>query len=413
MISTLNIINLIFPRDTKRRAAFRKLYYAIHSLLPRLSYSSKDCLAALGKLAKNLGENKSGIVVIFDHKLGGGSNIYRDETAKSLMDSGKDVVMIIYNYKDKCYIVRFNGRQKSVIMNKQAGFLFDFLRTVNISEIIINDLVSFPEPEKLMELVIGLKKTGKPKLRLPLHDYYMICPSYNLLDNHYKYCGLPEIDVCENCLQSNQLEEMLHMPVSIKDWRSAWEQVLKAADEIIVFSQSSVDLLTKAYPFIDKTQIKLIPHKVKYIKEVKQVKSTGKIKIGIPGNINLSKGSFVIKQMLDYLELNKIRGIEIIVIGDLLDIYSKSRHLTITGKYRRENLSRIIESRGIDIIFIPSIWPETFSFTTEEAIMTGLPVAAFNLGAPAERLRKYNKSLIIDTIDGRESVKQILFYFNK
>ena len=36
---------------------------------------------------------------------------------------------------------------------------------------------------------------------------------------------------------------------------------------------------------------------------------------------------------------------------------------------------------GITCWLIPSVWPETFSFTTHEALATGLPVWAFDLGA--------------------------------
>lgn len=37
---------------------------------------------------------------------------------------------------------------------------------------------------------------------------------------------------------------------------------------------------------------------------------------------------------------------------------------------------------------MPSIWPETFSFTTREMLATGLPVMAFDLGAQGEAVRE-------------------------
>ncbi|MCJ2087289.1 glycosyl transferase, partial [Methylobacterium sp. E-005] len=40
-----------------------------------------------------------------------------------------------------------------------------------------------------------------------------------------------------------------------------------------------------------------------------------------------------------------------------------------------------------DLILLPSIWPETYSDALTLALRTGLPVAAFDLGAPADRLR--------------------------
>jgi glycosyltransferase involved in cell wall biosynthesis len=40
-------------------------------------------------------------------------------------------------------------------------------------------------------------------------------------------------------------------------------------------------------------------------------------------------------------------------------------------------------------VLLPAIWPETYSYALTLALRTGLPVAAFDLGAPAERLRAY------------------------
>ncbi len=42
---------------------------------------------------------------------------------------------------------------------------------------------------------------------------------------------------------------------------------------------------------------------------------------------------------------------------------------------------------GITDWLIPSIWPETFSFATHEALDTGLPVWCFDLGAQSEAVR--------------------------
>ncbi|MGF6582388.1 glycosyltransferase involved in cell wall biosynthesis [Methylobacterium sp. PvP062] len=42
-----------------------------------------------------------------------------------------------------------------------------------------------------------------------------------------------------------------------------------------------------------------------------------------------------------------------------------------------------------DLVLLPSIWPETYSYTLSLALRTGLPVVAFKLGEPSERLKAY------------------------
>ena len=58
----------------------------------------------------------------------------------------------------------------------------------------------------------------------------------------------------------------------------------------------------------------------------------------------------------------------------------------MTGTYRRDDLVDLIEANGINLFFFPSICPETFSYVTEEMIRLDVPIVAFDLGAPGERL---------------------------
>ena len=53
----------------------------------------------------------------------------------------------------------------------------------------------------------------------------------------------------------------------------------------------------------------------------------------------------------------------------------------------------------IDAFLIPSIWPETFSYTTSEIMSMDMPIAVFNLGAPVERVQEYSKGLILGDPD--------------
>ncbi|MEM8582435.1 MAG: glycosyl transferase, partial [Pseudomonadota bacterium] len=59
-----------------------------------------------------------------------------------------------------------------------------------------------------------------------------------------------------------------------------------------------------------------------------------------------------------------------------------------TGTYQSGDISALAERYGVTRWLIPSIWPETFSFTTHEALATGLPVHAFHLGAQGGAVSK-------------------------
>lgn len=93
----------------------------------------------------------------------------------------------------------------------------------------------------------------------------------------------------------------------------------------------------------------------------------------------------------DQLDMN------VVVIGEMSE-HLKSEHFHLTGRYVREELPNIIKNEKIDIFIIPSIVPETFSYTTQEIMMMEMPLMVFNLGAPAERVKNYSKGYVINDI---------------
>lgn len=62
--------------------------------------------------------------------------------------------------------------------------------------------------------------------------------------------------------------------------------------------------------------------------------------------------------------------------------------LEITGPYENREVSALLAKYRVSAVLIASVCPETYSYTTSEAIASGYPVIAFDLGAPAERIRR-------------------------
>jgi glycosyltransferase involved in cell wall biosynthesis len=66
-----------------------------------------------------------------------------------------------------------------------------------------------------------------------------------------------------------------------------------------------------------------------------------------------------------------------------------------TGSYERSELVEKIEGSGANVFLFPSVWPETFSYVTQELMCLDVPIVCFDLGAPAERVRQYAKGWVI------------------
>ncbi len=63
-------------------------------------------------------------------------------------------------------------------------------------------------------------------------------------------------------------------------------------------------------------------------------------------------------------------------------------NVLITGRYKDEDIFDILEPLRCHCAFFPSVWPETYTYTLSIAFLGGLFPVAFDLGAPAARIRE-------------------------
>jgi glycosyltransferase involved in cell wall biosynthesis len=113
-----------------------------------------------------------------------------------------------------------------------------------------------------------------------------------------------------------------------------------------------------------------------------------------------------VRAMLAELERSR-RDIRIVVVGSL-DGAPDSAYLTVTGAYERSELVDRIEANGINVIFFPSICPETFSYVVEEMMLLAVPIVAFDLGAPGERLRDYPNAVLCQEVSASAALDAIV-----
>jgi glycosyltransferase involved in cell wall biosynthesis len=165
-------------------------------------------------------------------------------------------------------------------------------------------------------------------------------------------------------------------------------------------------LIQKAYPAIASEQIEIIPHAVKYFPDRKPgVSLADKLNIGVVGEIGFHKGSQVIQALAREI-VRKELDISISVIGSI-EAECDGKVVTETGPYEHSQLVDLIEARGPNIFFFPSIWPETFSYVTDELMQLDVPIVCFDLGAPAERVRRYARGKVIQIADAETILRDI------
>jgi glycosyltransferase involved in cell wall biosynthesis len=105
--------------------------------------------------------------------------------------------------------------------------------------------------------------------------------------------------------------------------------------------------------------------------------------IAVLGNLNAQKGAVVVSRLAERLRRAGDPR-RTVVIGNVDPACPMPAGVHLHGGYRREDIADLAARYGVAAWIVPSIWPETFSFTTQEALATGLPVYAFDIGGQGE-----------------------------
>ncbi|MFA5871107.1 MAG: glycosyltransferase [Parcubacteria group bacterium] len=374
------------------------------------SDSSRKIRDLLRMIISANGAKKGHPILFFDHEIGGGTNLFRENFIKENISLGKKIILATYNMSEGIYHLRYcEDRAVFEFVFNDLSELRDLLKLIKIDRIVLSSIVSFPDPFQLLKLANEMKEVSEINLEILMHDYFCVCPNFVLVNQDDKFCGLPDLKECATCIKDNQGDFRLFTKErDVKSWRQHWQKTLKLANQVICFSNSSKSILKSAYPELNDNNIKVRPHKVEYIETLQKKKGINKknIIIGVPGRISHVKGASVIQEVLKIIEREKL-NIIIVIIGEYSSPF-ESKNLIVHGAYERKRLPKLAQRYEVDIFFIPSICPETFSYTTEEIMQMDYPLAVFDLGAPAERVKSYKKGVIIPRIDAREALESII-----
>ncbi len=350
--------------------------------------------------------------LVFDHGVGGGANEY---TRLKLVGDGINLIVSPDNSQQNYRVILAVKGLKTVayrLLDQED--ICNVVEKLNCRDVVINELVSYPDLAGFLDYLVELKKE-RPDLQYTYitHDYYSICPSFHLLDYTGKYCGIPEdLTYCDTCLSRNRLAQDGLTAFGdgaesgrMAAWREEFRSMLAVCDHITCFSNSSRELLLRAYPGLN-TPVEVTPHEVGWMRKVMINKTSDRLNIAVIGYLTEIKGAAQVVELARYLQEKDINA-AIHIFGPVIEPYNTQ--MDALSKviqhyaYSKSDLPDLMEQHEIDLVFIASIVPETFSYTTQEAIEMGLPVAVFDLGAPAERVSQYPAGLVL-TDDAPEYV---------
>lgn len=335
-----------------------------------------------------LADGGKGCLLLIDWQKGGsGAYEYRKSQLQKFLDEGWRVLLLTYNNVltsmtiDICFID--SGISISIDIS-DIEILFEI---IHIKYIFINNIAFFKRPEELIKVLKRARNKYKFYLEYVLHDFLCVCPSFFLLDMNDKYCSGGSEQQCKVCIKMQNNKTLYRE--NINTWRLNWSSLFSICDNILCFSFSTVEIVTKIFNISNK--ISVCEHAPLCLELErswsKPTNSTDKHTIAFIGNFEICKGRNIILEIADKIKLHKL-PLHIVVMGRSDEIYQHSM-ITFHGAYNQCELPAILEKYAVKAALFPSICPETFSYVAQEIMLMELPMVCFNLGAPAERIRKY------------------------
>lgn len=344
--------------------------------------------------------------LIIDHAMGGGANQYRREMMDGLAAQG--VPLVLVTCSEVAYTLDIELRGPDATHKYNGGSWADLERLSALiggfGKIHVNQVVGFADLPAASAAILRLADRDRAEMTVLVHDFFYACPSVTLVDADGRFCDLPSPVVCRGCARQNpdfRIDQERRRNFSIVAWRRDMARLIGRADRIVCFSGDSARLMRRVFE-IPGDRIVIAPHFLEHFTaRPVEVAADGPLHVGIVGAIGRPKGAEVVLGLARAIQARPESGIRLTVIGTIAaDLTGLG--VEVTGRYLREELADEIARRGINLVLLPSIWPETFCFVVDEVMSLGVPLAVFDLGAPAERVRMYEKGLVLARCEGEE-----------
>lgn len=344
-------------------------------------------------------------ILAFDHMLGGGASKYLEGKKKECLDEGMTFIILRYDCSKDLYKISYYWKNDELKMQYSGPEnLPKVIEYLCVDEIWINELVTYPVLYEQLKNIRETAHRNNIPVKMLFHDFFAVCPTINLLNNDDEYCAVPKCEVCNQCLKANKSLRALKYE-SMERWRSEWKHFLESCTEVVVFSNSTKEIAEHAFGKMNN--VSLVPHQIGYMPQIKKKnKTTETLNIGLLGVLTKHKGGDIVADLAKKIEKENM-NVKIKLIGtSCVDI--ESPVFSQTGAYTRGAIPKLTLENDIDVFLIPSIWPETFSYTTEEIMKMNMPIMCFDIGAPAERVKKYEKGIVIPNVSAEDVYKTII-----
>ncbi|TWB26267.1 glycosyltransferase [Nitrospirillum bahiense] len=334
--------------------------------------------------------------------LGGGTDRFVDGQAASLRAQGVGVVVLRpEGWGDEAgetprvrLEITAAPQLRSLVYEGLAALpdLLRDLQALGVGRMVVHHVKGVPA-------VLLAMLAGRWPYDVHVHDYVWYCPRINLVDGSDRYCGEPAVAVCEACVRDNGhflRSGDLAGDRPVATWRRSMAALLAGAQRVICPTQDTARRMAAQFPG-SGVRLAVQPHPDREIPAVEPTPARpSMVRVAIVGAVGDAKGYGVLLACARDAQARAL-PLEFLLVGysrDNAPLLDTGR-VRVTGAYIGDEGVGLVRAYQAHLGFLPSVWPETWSYTLTEMLAAGLAVAAFDLGAQAERLRMHGRGMLL------------------
>jgi glycosyltransferase involved in cell wall biosynthesis len=268
------------------------------------------------------------------------------------------------------------------------------------------DLLHVVHPMRVASYATAAAEVGVPYV-ITLTDFWTLCPKITLQTSYGSLCSGPEDG--RACAQFCPELSFEHVSSRL----TAIHSMLRGASAVITPSDFAAALVRKQYPDLAVT---VVPHGLNrsYFPDSAKIYASGStIVFGYCGGLAPHKGVHLLVSAFRRVASRKV---SLRIFGaagpsdkayerELRKLAAADQRIEFRGPYRPDEAGKILQS--VDVLVIPSLWYETYSFSLHEAFACGVPVIASEIGVLAEKIKAGENGLTFHLGDENDLEQQL------
>jgi O-antigen biosynthesis protein len=234
------------------------------------------------------------------------------------------------------------------------------------------------------------------------HDFYMVCPTFHLLDERGVFCGgqcTPGPGDCHVPMDwvREELPPLKHQ--FVHTWKREVESALEGVDAFVTTVASARETVLNGLPGLADRRFEVIEHgRDVERRDLSAIPSADvPLRVLVPGNIDRHKGAEIIREVAGILPRSECEFHFLGTTSDSLQDVGVHH-----GRYERSEFDEYVRMIRPHYALILSTWAETYCHTLTESWAAGLPVVGSSIGAIGERIRREGGGIVVESMDSSD-----------